>query len=303
MPDDPDVFAVGPWEHLSLTANGIRFHGVGAGDESAPLVLLLHGFPEFWWAWRTQLPALAAAGYRAVALDLRGYGGSDRPPTGYEPYTLSADVAGVIRALGRADAHVVGHGWGGWLGWSSAVLQPATLRSLTVLSMPHPRRLRAALTRSARQIRRSGQLVGLALPYVPERQLVEDDAALVGECLHNWSGPGWPPEDVEQTYRRVMMRPGVAGSALEYHRWVLRSLVRPDGVRYAQRMSAPIAAPVLQIHGSLDGSMAPASAQGAERYVLGAHRWRLLEGVGHFVHEESPDLVLTELLDFLRPLD
>ena len=302
MPEDPDVFADGPWQHLSLTANGVRFHAVGAGDESAPLVLLLHGFPEFWWAWRSQLPALADAGYRAVAVDLRGYGGSDRPPTGYEPYTLTTDVAGVIRALGRPDAHVVGHGWGGWLAWSAAVLKPEAVRSITVLSMPHPRRLRAALTRSARQIRRSAPLVGLAMPYVPERQLVDDDANLVGECLRNWSGPGWPPPDVEATYRRVISRPGFAGSALEYHRWVLRSLVRPDGLRYAQRMASPITAPVLQIHGALDGSMAPATAQGTERYLEGPHRWCLLEGVGHFVHEEAPDVVTTEIAEFLDSL-
>ncbi len=300
MDGDPDVFAPGPWQHLSLSANGIRFHAVGAGDETAPLVLLLHGFPEFWWAWRAQLPALATAGFRAVALDLRGYGGSDRPPTGYEPYTLTADVAAVVRSLGRPAAHLVGHGWGGWLGWSAAVLRPETVQSLSVLSMPHPRRLRAALMRSARQIRRSGPLVGLAMPYVPERQLVEDDAALVGTCLRNWSGPGWPPRDVEATYRRVISRPGVAGPALEYHRWVLRSLVRPGGVRYAQRMALPIEAPVLQVHGALDGSMAAATAAGAERYVAGNHRWRTLDGVGHFVHEEAPERVSEELVDFLR---
>ncbi len=299
MPDDPDVYAAGPWQHQTVTANGIRLHAVSAGPESGPLVLLLHGFPEFWWAWRDQLPELARTGYRAVALDLRGYGGSDRAPTGYEPYTLTADIAGAIRALGRAEAHIVGHGWGGWLAWSCGVLHPDVVRSLTVLSMPHPRRLRAALTRSRRQIRQSGDLVGLALPFVPERQLVDEQAALVGTCLRNWSGPGWPSAEVEATYRRVLARPGMAGSALEYHRWVLRSLVRPGGVRYAQRMSAPIVAPVLQIHGALDGSMAPASAAGAEKFVSGEHRWRLIEGVGHFVHEEAPESVTGELLDFL----
>jgi pimeloyl-ACP methyl ester carboxylesterase len=265
-------------------------------------VLLLHGFPEFWWAWRAQLPELAEAGFRAVAIDLRGYGATDRPPKGYEPYTLTNDLAGVIRALGRPRAHVVGHGWGAWIGWSAGVLQPSCVQSLTVLSMPHPRRLRSALTRSARQIKVAGPLVGLAMPYVPERQLVENDAALVGDVLRRWAAPGWPPAAVEQTYRRVLARPGVAGSALEYHRWVLRSLVRPDGLRYAQRMAAPLTAPVLQIHGALDGSMAPATAQGADRYLAGPHHWRLLPGVGHFPHEEAAPQVSTELLGFLSPL-
>lgn len=185
------------------------------------------------------------------------------------------------------------------MAWSAGVLEPTCVQSLTVLSMPHPRRLRSALTRSARQIRASGPLVGLAMPYVPERQLVENDAALVGDVLRRWAAPGWPAPDVEHTYRRVLVRPGVAGSALEYHRWVLRSLVRPDGLRYAQRMRAPIAAPVLQIHGSLDGSMTPATAQGADRYLAGRRRWRLIPGVGHFPHEEAAEQVTTELLDFL----
>ncbi len=299
MAEDPDVYVAGPWTHSTLTANGIRFHAVSAGSESGPLVLLLHGFPEFWWAWRAQLPPLAEAGFRVVAIDLRGYGATDRPPKGYEPYTLTNDLAGVIRALGRPCAHVVGHGWGAWLAWSAGVLQPSCVRSVSVLSMPHPRRLRSALTRSARQIKVAGPLVGLAMPYVPERQLVENDAALVGDVLRRWAAPGWPPADVEHTYRRVLSRPGVAGSALEYHRWVLRSLVRPDGLRYAQRMAAPINVPVLQIHGALDGSMAPATAQGAERYITGSHRWRLIPGVGHFPHEEATGQVTAELLDFL----
>ena len=101
---DPDVAirASGPWTHRDVSANGARFHVVDTGD--GPVVVLLHGFPTFWWTWRRQLTALAAAGYRAIAMDLRGYGGSDHPPHGYDPRTLSADVAGVIRSLGEEEA-------------------------------------------------------------------------------------------------------------------------------------------------------------------------------------------------------
>src|SRR5680860_1195508 len=96
----------GPWTLRHVAANGARFRlaEMGAG----PLVRFLHGFPEFWWAWRHQLPAVAAAGYHAVAMDLRGYGGSDKTPNGYDPLTLSADVAGVVRTLGRREAVLVG---------------------------------------------------------------------------------------------------------------------------------------------------------------------------------------------------
>ncbi|HEY4701309.1 MAG TPA: alpha/beta fold hydrolase, partial [Streptosporangiaceae bacterium] len=105
----------GPWTHRSVSANGTRFHIAEAGD--GPLVLMLHGFPEFWWTWRQQLVTLPAAGFRAVAADLRGYGGSDKPPRGYDLVTAASDVAGLIRALGEANAIVVGHGWGGLVAW------------------------------------------------------------------------------------------------------------------------------------------------------------------------------------------
>ena len=128
----------------TTTANGISFAHLEAGE--GPLVLLLHGFPQFWWTWRAQLPALAAAGFRAVAPDLRGYGASDKPPRGYDLPTLAADVAALVRALGERDAVVVGHDWGGLLGWTTAALHPRSVRRLVVLSAPHPRRLRAAVS-------------------------------------------------------------------------------------------------------------------------------------------------------------
>ena len=99
-PSTDPIEIPGPWQHRHVAANGARFHVAEAGPADGPLVLLLHGFPEFWWAWRDQLPALAAAGYRAVAMDLRGYGGSDKTPDGYDPVTLAQDVSGVVKALG-----------------------------------------------------------------------------------------------------------------------------------------------------------------------------------------------------------
>ncbi len=109
------VYADGPWTHRDVSANGARFHVVELGD--GPLALFLHGFPQFWWTWREQLTAFADAGYRAVAMDLRGIGGSDKPPRGYDPLTATMDVTGVIRALGESNAVLVGHGLGAGLAW------------------------------------------------------------------------------------------------------------------------------------------------------------------------------------------
>ena len=136
MPAEPIIQISGPWTHRSVTANGTRFHLASMGE--GPLVLLLHGFPEFWWTWRHQLVTLAEAGYRAVAVDLRGYGGSDKPPRGYDLITAAADAAGLIRALGEANAAIVGHDWGGLAAWTLAAYFPKAVRRLAVVSMAHP---------------------------------------------------------------------------------------------------------------------------------------------------------------------
>ncbi len=185
---DPEevVRVEGPWTHRDVPANGSRFHVAEMGE--GPLVLLLHGFPTFWWTWRHALPVLAAAGYRAAAMDLRGYAGSDHPPRGYDPTTLSADVSGVIRSLGSRDAVVVGHGWGGFLAWTTAVTHPEAVRAIAPVSMPHPRRLRAALLGDAAQRRASAYAFGYQVPASPERDLLEDGAAEVGDSAARMVG-------------------------------------------------------------------------------------------------------------------
>jgi pimeloyl-ACP methyl ester carboxylesterase len=129
---------------------------------------------------------------------------------------------------------------------------------------------------------------------------VRDDAALVGRMLHEWSGPGWPDEGTERRVRQAIQIPGVAHSALEYHRWLIRSLARPDGIRYARSMRAPIQVPTLQLHGSLDTHMLPGSAQGSGRYVTAPYRWKLIEGAGHFPHQERPHAFDSALLGWLK---
>jgi pimeloyl-ACP methyl ester carboxylesterase len=288
----------GPWAHRSISANGTRFHAAEAGD--GPLVLLLHGFPEFWWTWRHQLAVLPGAGFRAVAVDLRGYGGSDKPPRGYDLVTAASDAAGLVRALGEANAIVVGHGLGGLVAWTLAAYYPKVVRRLAVISMAHPLRMRASVvTDLLGQGRRSGYALASQLPIWPERQLLKDGAYQVGRLLEKWSAPGWPDPETEQIYERAMRIPSAAHSALEYHRWLARSGVRPDGLRYARHMRTPIAAPVLHLHGAMDTCVLPQTARGAGRYVDGPYRWRVIDGAGHFPHEERPEVLDTELLGWL----
>ncbi|MBW0092889.1 alpha/beta fold hydrolase [Pseudonocardia sp. KRD-188] len=174
-PDPSSVRVPGPWSHREVSANGIRQHVVECGD--GPLVVLLHGFPEFWWTWRHQLVALAEGGFRAVAVDLRGYGDTDKPPRGYDLWTLAGDAAGLIGALGDTRAHVVGHDWGGLIAWTMTALQPRRVRSLTVLGAPHPLAVRSQFVRDLRGQGRATASYALAfqVPRWPERALRVDD--------------------------------------------------------------------------------------------------------------------------------
>src|ERR1700748_146191 len=185
----------GPWNHRSISANGTRFHAAEAGD--GPLILLLHGLPEFGWTGPHKRAVRPEAGSRAVAVALRGYGGSDKPPRGYDLITAAADAAGLVRALGEANATVVGHDWGGLTAWTLAAYFPKAVRRLAVVSMAHPLRMRTrvlsspftlrALNEPTGNAKRGGYPLAFQVPMYPERQLVRDSGALVGAILSSWS--------------------------------------------------------------------------------------------------------------------
>lgn len=296
-----DLLINGPWKHREITANGVRLHLVEAG--TGPLVVLLHGFPEFWWAWRSQIPALAEAGYRVVAPDLRGYAGSDKPPRGYDMFTASADIAGLIRALGEADAVLIGHGIGGLIAWTTAALHGGAVRALAAVSAPHPRRLRREFTTSGPQRKALAHIAGYQLPRRPEQKLIADGGFEVGRIMRSWSGPAWRgTEDFRRAsehYREAIRIPQAAYGALEYYRWAIRSLLRPDGVRYAQAMKTPIKVPTLHLHGLKDPVLLRQTAAGSNAYVQGVYEWRTFDGAGHFLPEERPDEVNEALLHWL----
>ena len=232
-------------------------------------------------------------------MDLRGFGASDKPPRGYDPRTLAEDAAGVVRSLGERDAVVVGQGLGGLVSWTLAVVHPRQVRRLVAVATAHPRRFRRAHLTDVRQLRASRHVLGYQTPVVPERHLLADDARAVGTVLHQWAGPGWPDDESATRYRQAAQIPGVAHSALESYRWLVRSIPRPDGIRYGRRMASPVTVPTLQVHGALDRCVLPASAQGSRRYVEAPYRWHLMPGVGHFPQEEDPSAFTTVLRDWL----
>ncbi|NMR18713.1 alpha/beta fold hydrolase [Cellulomonas fimi] len=299
--DSSAVLVPGPWRHQFVPANAARFHVAVAGpeDRDVPLVVLLHGFPQFWWAWRHQLEALGAAGYRVAAMDLRGTGASDKPPQGYDVPTLAQDVAGLVRSLGADRAVVVGHGLGGGVAWSMPALQPGVTQAVGAVAAPHPLRFHAALRRSPRltAVRR---MAYFQLPSLPERALIRTDLSV--RLLREWGASGWADAEAHATYRAAMRVPFAAHSAMEQVRWLVRSTPRADGRRYLSAMESPADVPTLQLHGTADRFIPARHARLRDSELeLGGpqHRFELVPGAGHFPCEEAPARVTELLTDWL----
>ncbi len=288
-------------EELRLDANGMRFFALADGPAGGPLVLLLHGFPELSRSWRHQLPALAAAGYRAVAPDLRGYGGSDLGGP-YDLGTLARDVAGLVSALGRQRAVVCGHDWGGAAAWAAAVLEPQAVERLVVLNCPHPGVMAEELAVNPRQLRRSWYMLFFQLPALPEWLLGRRRAAGVARALRGGAfvRSAFPPEELE-IYRQAFARPQALTAALGYYRAAFRS---PAALRREGRRR-PIRAPTLVVWGVRDRFLGPETVELGKmaRYFAPGNlpAVRHVEGAGHFVQNEAPERVNAEILGWLGP--
>lgn len=291
--DPASLLVPGEWEHQFVPANGTRLHVAEAGDPDRPLVVLLHGFPQTWYAWRAQIPALAGAGYRVAAIDLRGFGSSDKPASGHDALSLAADISAAIRSLGAERAVIVGHGYGAQVAWSMPGLAPHVTRAVSALSSPHPVPLRRP-----QPWRTTAQLAYAQIPWFPERRLQRE---WVSEVLRAWSAPGWVCE-AEQLYADAMRQPAVAHHVLEQARWQVRSNRRPAGLRYMAAVREPLEVPVLGLHGDLDGCLPSVSRRHDDSYVSGPYSFHRIPDAGHFLPEEAPAAVTRYLLDFLAGL-
>jgi pimeloyl-ACP methyl ester carboxylesterase len=288
----------GPWQHAYVAANGARFHVATLG--SGPPVVLLHGFPQFWWAWRHQMTALADAGHQVVAMDLRGYGGSDKTPRGYDPFTLAGDVAGVVKSLGFPRASLVGHGWGGYVAWAAAVLHQPQVTSLATIAAPHPRWMLRGL-RPGHGLKAVGHVLAMQMPWVPERRLRSPESGYLAGHLAAWAaaGSGFPSAEELATYQDALAQWPSPHCALEFHRWLFRSRIRNDGRRFDTAMRSPVRVPTYTIFGGADPALADPRKDRSARYVDAEHRTTVLDGVGHFAPEEAPELVSSLLVDWL----
>lgn len=279
----------------------VRLHYVETGE--GPLVVLLHGFPEFWLSWRFQIPALAASGFRVVAPDMRGYNLSSRPPgvAAYGLDRLAADVRDLIHERGAPSAFLAGHDWGGFVAWGTAMSHPSEVARLAILNMPHPRRLFHALG-SRRQLARSWYVFFFQVPWIPERALQSGRWRALRYGLEHDARPGaFTPEDIAR-YVEAWSRPGAATAMLNYYRAAFRWTPRAAG----QRIRV-VSAPTLVIWGERDRHLGAELAQPDAVDVPNLERVVRLPNASHWVHHDDPDRVNELLVDFFaetiaRPL-
>jgi pimeloyl-ACP methyl ester carboxylesterase len=278
------------WQHRDIMTNGIRMHYVTQGK--GPLVVLLHGFPEFWYSWRYQLPFLAERGYTVVALDLRGYNDTDKPRTGYDVPTLLRDIAGLIMGLGQEKAVIVGHDWGGVLAWAFAMSYPQMTERLIVMNAPHPQAMQRAF-RTLKQLRKSWYIFAFQLPWLPENALLRNNAYEIGRMLKGAAVQKSAfPNEVLATYQEAISKPGAMTAALNYYRQLIRHPLR------SAKNYASIGVPTLLIWGEQDIALGIELTYGLEQWVPNIQIKRIPDS-GHWVQQEKPELVNTLMAEFL----
>lgn len=271
----------------------VRLHYVEAGV--GPLVVLLHGFPEFWFAWRDQIDALAAAGFRVVAPDMRGYNLSSKP-SGVASYALpllAADVRDLITERGGQDgARLAGHDWGGLVAWATAAYHPASIRRLAILNMPHPQRMLEGL-RTARQLRKSWYILFFQLPWVPERLLrLRRFEALRRPFAHDARAGAFTSADIDR-YVEAWSQPGAVTAMLGYYRASIRNRLKRD-----QDELPPVTAPTLVIWGQRDRHIGAELAEPDAADVPNLERVVRVPTASHWVAHDEPELVSRLLVEF-----
>jgi epoxide hydrolase 4 len=270
------------WTHGYLKTNGVRLHYVTQGE--GPLMLMLHGFPDFWYVWRQQIPAFASE-YKVVAADLRGYNESEKPAAreDYQISTLVEDIKGIIQGLGYERCILVGHDWGGAIAWRLADRYPELLEGLIILNMPHPARFLEGL-KTLPQLLKSWYIFLFQLPLVPEWLLSRRNFKPLVQLLEQTSvsSTASSPEDRE-AYRLAVAQPGALTAMLNYY----RNLFQRSDENYDWQT---IQTPTLLIWGENDVALGKELTFWMEPYVKNL-TLRYIPSCGHWVQREQPQLV------------
>ena len=271
----------------------VRLHYVEAGQ--GPLVVLLHGFPEFWYGWREQIQPLAAAGFRVVAPDMRGYNLSSRPKgsKAYGADQLTADIRGLIQERGAETALLVGHDWGGTVAWDLAMNHPEMVDRLAILNAAHPRKLSQGLHHPG-QLRKSWYFFFFDLTELPEAVVHANHWHFFRHFLHD-ANPAYTPEEIDR-YVEAWSQPGAATGMINYYRNSVRT--PPKKAEAALR---PIKAPTLVIWGQDDQYLGPELAEPEHDDVPNLDRVERLPDASHWVHHDQAERVNQLLIDFFAP--
>ncbi|WSD37628.1 alpha/beta hydrolase [Streptomyces sp. NBC_01750] len=271
---------------MSISTPAGVFDAIVAGPPDGRPVLLLHGFPQTRLVWQRQIAELAAHGYRVVAPDQRGYSPGARPdqPEDYRISVLVDDVVAITEELGWASFDLVGHDWGGAVAWWTADAHPGRVRTLTVVSTPHPGALAGTLRTDQDQRERSQYMIAWReTPATEERMLAGDAEALRATYA------GKVPQASAEAYVRHLSQPGALTAALNWYR-----AGRPDGT------IGVIDVPTLYVWSTQDSAFGPAAARETGQWVDGPYRFETLQGVSHWIPEEAPETLSRLLLEHLR---
>jgi epoxide hydrolase 4 len=278
-----------------VDASGVRIHVVEDGPEDGTPVVFVHGFPEFWWSWRHQLAACADAGYRAVAMDLRGFGESDRPGdvAAYALANSIGDVTAVIDSVGGRAA-LVSHDWGGAVGWVYAALVPDKVERLVVMNAPHPNAY-ADLATHLSQLQASWYMFFFQFEGIAEEVLSRNDLELLVAWFYDTATVKLRDDEIAR-YKELFSRPGALTAGLNWY----RANVPPASYLGAERMQLPpIACPAMLLWGLDDAYLTWELGRRAGEFCTGPFTLNALPDTGHWIQQERPDVVNGLLLEFL----
>lgn len=275
-----------------VRVNGVGLHYAEAGPPDGPPVILLHGFPEFWIAWRRQIPALVDAGFRIIALDQRGYNLSDKPASvaDYDLDVLAGDVLALADHLGLGAVRLVGHDWGASVAWWLATTRPERVLRMAVLNAPHPVLWRRAMRRNPQQRRKSWYVYVLALPWLPERVMRAGNFRALAQSLVDSSRPGTFGDEKLDEYRQAWAQPGALTAMINWYRALLRKRMPAE--------LAPIDLETLLIWGVEDRFGDRSVAEESIR-LCSRGRAVYIDGATHWVQHEEPQRVNELLSEFL----
>ncbi|HTQ60106.1 MAG TPA: alpha/beta fold hydrolase [Candidatus Solibacter sp.] len=280
-------------ENLLFHNGAVELHAVASGPPGGPVVILLHGFPEFWYSWHHQIEPLAAAGFRVVVPDQRGYNTSSKPrgASSYALCHLTSDVLSIADQLNQPRIFLAGHDWGAAVAWSLALLHPSRVAKLAILNVPHPSVMSRYLKTNRRQLRRSWYMFFFQLPFLPEAAFRVFNFRLGVRSLVRSSRPGtFSPEDLVQ-YRAAWSQPGALTGLINWYRAAFR--------HRAKFADTTVHVPTRILWGERDAFLLSDMAHDSLRYCDSAELYTFANA-SHWLQHEEPARVSELLIDFFR---